>query len=61
MRITLDVPDETRCLNVCIVYQEGFPAMAMAATMRGSEDLRDGAVFHIPGREGENNEQSNEE
>lgn len=48
MKIVLEVPDETRCLNVCIVYQTGCDGMAMAATMRGSDDLHDGAVFYVP-------------
>jgi hypothetical protein len=48
MKITLEIPDETKCMNVCVVYQDGYPAMAMAATMRGTDDLRDGAVFVLP-------------
>lgn len=51
MKIVLEVPDETRCLNVCAVYEIGCGGMEMAATMRGSAELHDGAVYRIPNKE----------
>lgn len=57
MKIVLEVPDKAKCLNVCVVYDDGaYPAMAMASTMRGTDDLHDGAVFHIPNKEGDEEE-----
>lgn len=51
MKIVLEVPDETRCLNVCAVYEIGCGGMEMAATMRGSAELHDGAVYRIPNKD----------
>lgn len=56
MKIVLELPDETRCLNVCAVYETGGGGMAMAATMRGTDDLHDGAVYRIPNTEGDEEE-----
>ena len=55
MKIVLELPDKAKCLNVCVVYDDGaYPAMAMASTMRGTEELQDGAVFKLPNKkEGE--------
>ena len=56
MRVTLELPDKTRCLNVCVVYETGCGGMAMAATMRGTAELHDGAVYRIPNKEGDEEE-----
>ncbi len=48
MKITLDIPDETGCMNIALVYQQKDWTMAMAAKMIGTSELKDGAVFHIP-------------
>ena len=54
MKIIIEVPNSTRCLNVCAVYEISGGGMEMAATMRGTDDLHDGAVFKLPNRkEGE--------
>lgn len=51
VKIVLELPDETRCLNVCAVYETGCGGMAMAATMRGTAELHDGAVCRIPNKD----------
>lgn len=49
MKITLEIPDGTKCLNVCIVYNGAeYPTMYMASTMRTADELREGAEFRIP-------------
>lgn len=49
MKITLELPERTKCLNVCVVYDgTPYPTMQMAAMMRGTDELRDGAYFRIP-------------
>lgn len=49
MIIKIDVPDNTKCLNVCIVYGTEW-TLSMASLMRPTDELRDGAMFTIPAR-----------
>ena len=48
MKITIEVPDSTKCVNISLVYQSDSWSMAMAASMFGSEELKDGAEFQVP-------------
>ena len=48
MKITIEMPDSTRCVNISLVYQADAWSMAMAASMFGSEELKDGAAFKVP-------------
>ena len=48
MKITIDIPDETRCITISLVYEDGIGQMAMASTMKGTSDIEDGATFYIP-------------
>ena len=48
MRITIDMPDSTKCVNISLVYQSDAWSMAMAASMMGSDVLKDGAEFQVP-------------
>ena len=49
MRITLDLPDYTRCLSVSIVYEgEDFSIMNMATRMIGSDELKSGGKYYVP-------------
>lgn len=48
MKITIDIPDETRCITISLVYEDGSNRFAMAATMKGTLDIEDGATFYIP-------------
>lgn len=57
MRITIDIPDSTRCVNVALVYQDDNWTMAMAATMLATKELKDGGIYFIPrSREVDNDE-----
>lgn len=48
MKITIEVPDSTKCVNISLVYQSDSWSMAMAASMFGAEELKDGAEFQVP-------------
>lgn len=48
MKITIDIPERTRCITICLVYEDGSGNMAMAATMKGTLEIEDGATFYIP-------------
>ena len=57
MKITLDIPDETGCLNIALVYQQKDWTMAMAASMLGTNKLKDGGIYYIPkSREADSND-----
>lgn len=51
MKIVLEVPDETRSLNVCAVYENGCGGTEIAVTMREAAELHDGAVYRIPNKD----------
>jgi len=51
MKILLNLPDTTKSLNVCIVYDTGR-TLCMASMMRPTDELRDGAEFTMPARRG---------
>lgn len=51
MRVQIELPDSTKSMNVCIVYERGR-ALIMASMMRTTDEMRDGAVFSIPARSG---------
>ena len=58
MQITIDIPDETKCVNVALVYQaDDYWSMAMAASMLGTNELKDGGIYYIPkSREADSND-----
>ena len=47
MRVTIDIPDSTRCASLSLVCEEGWK-MAMSVRMFGTKDLKDGAVLFVP-------------
>lgn len=46
MKITLDLPDTTRCASINYVYQNGV-SMMIGCKLLDSSDLKDGAEIKI--------------
>lgn len=44
MKVTFDIPDETRCAFLSFVFQDGY-RMNMGIKQVGSAELYDGAVL----------------
>lgn len=55
MKITLDLPDETTCMMVCYVLNEGV-SLSMSTYGIGTDDMRDGAEITIRPKEGNRDE-----
>ena len=51
MKIQLNLPDTTKSMNVCIVYDTGR-TLCMASMMRPTDELRDGVAFTMPVKSG---------
>lgn len=47
MKLEIDIPDATKCVNIALVYDER-DVMVMASTMIGTDELCDGKVVKIP-------------
>ena len=50
MRITLDIPESTKGVNVCLVCDNKMWRTEMHTKLIGAKDLEDGAVIYIPKR-----------
>lgn len=55
MKITLDIPNGTKAVSVCLVYDEPkWLEMKMASIMIDTPRLQDGRVYPVPDEEEQN-------